>query len=66
MPRRAASVTQADIARAIRAMRDAGYADVRVVMRDGRVVVEAADAARPASRSKPDEPVADEDALVIL
>lgn len=47
MPRRAASVTQADISRAIRALRAAGYADVRVVMRDGGVVVEPAKPERP-------------------
>ena len=42
MPRRPANVTQADISRAIRAMRDAGYSDVRVVFKDGAVIVEAA------------------------
>lgn len=47
MPRRAASVTQADISRAIRALRAAGYPDVRVVMRDGGVVVEPAKPERP-------------------
>lgn len=41
MPRTRAQVTQADIARAIRAMRAAGYADVRVVFREGSVIVEA-------------------------
>ena len=46
MPRTPASVTQADIARAIRAMRAAGYADVRVVFKDGAVIVEAAPDAR--------------------
>lgn len=42
MPRTPAKVTQADIARAIRAMRAAGYPDVRVVFKDGAVIVEAA------------------------
>ncbi|MCJ2070519.1 hypothetical protein MKK75_17245 [Methylobacterium sp. J-030] len=42
MPRTPAQVTQADIARAIRAMRAAGYTDVRVVFRDGSIIVEAA------------------------
>ena len=42
MPRTPAQVTQADIARAIRAMRAAGYADVRVVFREGSIIVEAA------------------------
>lgn len=43
MPRRAASVTQADIARAIRAMKAEGCPAVRVVMRDGGVIVEPAE-----------------------
>jgi hypothetical protein len=42
MPQRPASVTQADIARAIRAMRSAGYPEVRVVFKDGAVIVEPA------------------------
>ncbi|MCJ2023959.1 hypothetical protein [Methylobacterium sp. J-067] len=42
MPRTPAKVTQADIARAIRAMRAAGYPDVRVVFKDNAVIVEAA------------------------
>jgi hypothetical protein len=46
MPQRPASVTQADIARAIRAMRSAGYPEVRVVFKDGTVIVEAAPDAR--------------------
>lgn len=41
MPRRGASITQADIARAIRAMRDAGVRDVRVVFRPDGVSIEA-------------------------
>lgn len=61
MPRTPARVTQADIARAIRAMRAAGYPDVRVVFRDGLIIVEAnphdADA-RPSSL--------DRDELIIL
>lgn len=40
MPRRAAIITQADLARAIRAMKQEGYAEVRVVFRDGAVIVE--------------------------
>ena len=43
MPRRPASVTQADLARAIRALRAAGYPLVRVVFRDGAVIVEGAE-----------------------
>lgn len=53
MPRTPARVTQADIARAIRAMRAAGYADVRVVFREDLIVVEAApEAVSNASRPK--------------
>jgi len=40
MPRTPASVTQADIARAIRALQNAGYPNVRVVLREGTVIVE--------------------------
>ncbi len=40
MPRRPATVTQADVARAIRAMRDAGLPVVRVVVRADGVVLE--------------------------
>ena len=39
-------MTQADIAWTIRAMRDAGYTDVRVVFKDGTVIVETAPDAR--------------------
>jgi len=46
VPRTPASVTQADIARAIRAMRAAGYPNVRVVFKDGAVIVEATPDAR--------------------
>lgn len=58
MPRTPARVTQADIARAIRAMRAAGYPDVRVVFRDDAIIVEAApEAVSNASRSKAQERV---------
>lgn len=40
MPRRGALVTQADIARAIRAVRDAGLPVLRVVVRPDGVAVE--------------------------
>jgi outer membrane protein assembly factor BamA len=48
MPRRPATVTQADIARAIRALRDAGapVERVRVRLENGGVVVEVAEPAR--------------------
>lgn len=57
MPRTPAQVTQADIARAIRAMRAAGYPDVRVVFREGSIIVEAApeEAALSVNRSKKPE-----------
>lgn len=48
MPRRAANIAQADIARTLRAMRDAGLSVTRVVVRpDGGVSIETADAAAP-------------------
>lgn len=62
MPRRGASVTQADIARAIRAMRDAGFTQVRVVMRDGGVTVEPADPVEPAVNRR----LADRERVVVL
>jgi DNA-binding MurR/RpiR family transcriptional regulator len=46
MPRISDSVTQADIARAMRALGAAGYMDVRVVFKDGAVIAEAAPDAR--------------------
>ena len=56
MPRRPAQVTQVDIARAISAMRAAGYPDVRVVFRKGSIIVEAApEAASNTSRPKTQE-----------
>lgn len=59
MPRRAASVTQADIARAVRALRAAGVRDVRVVFRpEGLSVEPANDDPRPAQPQP--EPVAEE------
>jgi hypothetical protein len=46
MPRRPAHITQADIARAIRALRQCGIAKVRVVAKpDGSVVIEEGGAA---------------------
>ncbi len=54
MPRRAAIVTQADIARVVRAMQSAGYT-VRVVMRDdGAVVVEPTAAQAPSPAEEQD------------
>ena len=61
MPRTPAQVTQADIARAIRAMRAAGYADVRVVFREGSIIVEANPQDADAKPSR-----LDRDRLIIL
>lgn len=43
MPRRGASITQADIARAARALRSAGVEKVRIVFRPEGISVEADD-----------------------
>lgn len=59
MPRRAATVTQADIARAVRALRAAGVRDVRVVFRPEGVSVEPA-ADEPLRAERPSEQVAEE------
>lgn len=64
MPRTPASVTQADIARAIRAMRAAGYPDVRVVFKDGAVIVEPA--VKDDSTHQGPVPPADQEELDIL
>ncbi|MBP1182999.1 hypothetical protein [Methylobacterium sp. PvR107] len=62
MPRRAAAVTQADIARAIRAMRDAGFPKVRVVMREGSITIEPGEPVEaPAGRR-----LADREHVVVL
>lgn len=66
MPRRAASITQADIARAIRAMRDAGFPSVRVVVRDGQAVIEPASARREADDPVPEDDIAPGEPLVLL
>lgn len=47
MSRRPATVTQADVARAIRAARQAGLTVVRVVARPDGVAIETADAPAP-------------------
>lgn len=64
MPRTPARVTQADIARAIRAMRAAGYLDVRVVFKDGSIIVEAAPKGEDAEAA--DDPRYDQGKLIIL
>lgn len=62
MPRRAANVTQADIARAIRAVQNAGLPVLRVVVRADGVAVETVagpaeprdhDAGEPVAESRP-------------
>jgi hypothetical protein len=57
-------VTQADIARAIRAMRAAGYQDVRVVFKDGAVIVEPAP--KDASGRRGSWAPADPEEIIIL
>ena len=64
MPRTPANVTQADIARAIRAMRAAGYPDVRVVFKDGTVIVEPAP--KDTSAQQADRPPWEPEEIVIL
>ena len=66
MPRRPASVTQADIARAIRALRDAGapMERVRVRLGHGSVIVEVGDGAEYAPEPPPER--ADERRVIAL
>ena len=65
MPRRAASVTQADIARAIRAMQAAGLPVLRVIVRADGIAVETASDSSMGSMPQI-ERVADKDRVVIL
>ena len=66
MPRRAAVVTQADIARAIRVVQEAGLPVIRVVVRSDGVAVETV---RPPDQNGdpqlPDE-VANDERVVVL
>ena len=66
MPRRAANVTQADIARAIRAVQNAGLPVMRVIVRADGVAVETV--AGPADLKDHDsyEPVAESRPPVVL
>jgi hypothetical protein len=60
MPRRAATVTQADIARTIRAAKQAGAAEVEVVVgRDARIIVRLHHSSPPlqAAALEPDEEI---------
>lgn len=64
MPRRAASVTQADIARVLRAMKDAGLPVQRVVARADGVVIETGD---PAAAQAPGiKKLVDQSRVVVL
>lgn len=64
MPRRAAVVTQADIARAIRAARHAGLPVLRIVVRPDGVAVETA--AEPAPETGEQDDVATQERVVVL
>ncbi|WP_267359345.1 MULTISPECIES: hypothetical protein [unclassified Methylobacterium] len=64
MPRRPAQSTQADFARAIRAMRAAGYPDVRAVFNDGTVIVEPAP--KDTSARQGDRPLWESEEIAIL
>lgn len=66
MPRRAATVTQADIARVIRAVRDAGLPVVRVVVRADGVAVETSAEPRQDEAPEAIETVAREGRVVVL
>lgn len=64
MPRRPANITQADIARTLRAFREANLPNMRVRITGSEIIVEPADQTR-----EPHEPandVADGDELAIL
>ena len=65
MPRRPATITQADVARAIRAVRAAGLPVLRVVVRSDGVVVETTDQPRSEIDGR-HEPLAEERPPVIL
>ena len=62
LPRTAAKVTQADIARAARALRAAGVARVRVVFRAEGISVEADDERGPEAPA----PVARREKVIVL
>lgn len=62
MPRRAAQVTQADIARTLRAYRDAKLPQPRIVVRPDGVIFEP----MPEQVERRQEPVADDERVVVL
>ena len=58
MSRRAAAITQADVARAIRAAKQAGAAAVEVYARDGaKIVIVLSPSTAPATPVEPDREV---------
>lgn len=66
MPRRSATVTQADIARAIRAVQAAGLPVMRVIVRADGVAVETVKTYDAVGPEAPLTPVADEGRVVVL
>lgn len=66
MPRRAASVTQADIARAIRAAQAAGLPVLRIVVRADGVAVETTPQPDEERKAHLDAEVADSERVVVL
>lgn len=66
MPRRAATVTQADIARVIRAVQAAGLPVHRIVVRPDGVAVETIPQLEPQSGADPGAEVANEERVVVL
>lgn len=66
MPRRSATVTQADIARAIRAVQAAGLPVMRVIVRADGVAVETVKTAEAVEPEGALPPVADEGRVVVL
>jgi hypothetical protein len=66
MPRRAATVTQADIARAIRAIQAAGLPVMRVVVRPDGVAVETVQAPEQGTDGALPANIANEGRVVVL
>ncbi|TXN71722.1 hypothetical protein FV230_07315 [Methylobacterium sp. WL6] len=66
MPRRAAAVTQADIARVIRAVQASGLPVVRVVVRSDGVSVETSPSIGQGPEAHCSDEVADSDRVVVL
>lgn len=66
MPRRAASVTQADVARIVRGMRDAGMRNVRTVIRSDGVYIEADERVREPDDGPLDRSIAEAERIVPL